>query len=225
MFPGPGGSEVALEAFLSYTHEGQKVGRVTESGRDLVQLEAVIPKEGTNHGGPRTYWFDPKMNFLQRKVVLTYEYLKQPMRMECEVIDFAEPRPGIFFPIRQVTHIYAKEKLFQTQTMNISHIRVNERIPRDVFQLQFPEGCLVRDNLDQKTYRINGQGRPDQIVHNFGPNAHASDQSKLPPPSGFSTQSESERQSWLTWVIWGSMLTLGVCGLALLFRWRRSANT
>ncbi len=123
------------------------------NGVDTVRLD--ISSDGEGNGFQ--IWLDVNTNYLFRRIVNIGP--KGP-RLEIQILEYTEPKLGVFCPSRA-------EKIIPKVTksiLTISDIRVNEPIPESVFSTKLPSGTQVVNHAEGKVYEVNQSGRPEKVV-------------------------------------------------------------
>jgi|GEM_PF-4528348 hypothetical protein len=148
-----------IDQFLDQVHKSRTVQRVREDGRDLVRVEVTSPSQ------PPVVWsftafFDPQVNYLARKLVVARA--DRPMGQAVTVITrFAEPAPGLFFPVESRFEDTVNGKIESARTVSITGLNVNQPIPESVFTIKIPAGVRVHNRITNTTYQQPG---PNQAV-------------------------------------------------------------
>lgn len=114
----------------------------------------------TKKGAKGELLFDPKLNYLARKITTWGE--DASTRVEVEALSFREVKPGIFFP-ETVERRYCRDKqksVQVTRRLRFKEVVVNEPIPPGVFQLTFPAGTYVGDAIKGVGYLTDEHEQP-----------------------------------------------------------------
>ncbi|GBD36610.1 hypothetical protein HRbin36_01735 [bacterium HR36] len=90
-----------------------------------------------------------------------------------------------------------------------SQVRINQRIPDEVFRPEFPKGTLVRDYIRKQTYIVGEPIEEAQAVRRF-----MQEHGLAAPP-----ETTAKRWSWWLWAAGGIGLLMLVIAL-LAWRWR-----
>jgi hypothetical protein len=197
--------------FDEMLQHGQEVGNVderSESGRKDIVVELVT-------GGEKyEVWFDPRVNYLVRRIIAT----ENDRRMDVSVTSFAEAKPGIFFPERIEMTLTNAGKQTDARSTVFSDIRVNEPISPAVFDRRFPSGLHVEDLVTGKSYTTNAPGEPgtdseDLVV------GGALTRNAVPKDV-----TREEPRPWSRWILPGSLGALGgAFALWIRRRWSRAS--
>ena len=145
-----------------------------EQLREMLSAKQVLSATEEVHGQAHLYrityetpgnyredlFFDPLRNYVIAKTIL-YPILKDLTVYHIhEVPQFAEPKPGIYFPA-SVKHTFARSGKGQLQdTVRFSKVRVNEAIDPGKLELRFPSGTQVTDARRGKTYTVGDNEEP-----------------------------------------------------------------
>lgn len=113
----------------------------------------------TADGNKGELWFDPQYNYLVRKTS-TYRGEDGVYRIEREVIAFREIRPGVFFPAAVEKRYSEKGKIHVTRSTRFKDVCINESIDPKIFQLKFPAGTTVVDDIKGYQYLSDEAEQP-----------------------------------------------------------------
>jgi hypothetical protein len=163
-----------------------------------------------------TFWLDKDYNYLIRK--WTAANSKRSELMESEILEFAEPVPGVFFPTRCRIRRYVGSQLKSEQLATLSDLRVNADLPKDVFALPaVPSGTIVQDHIEGKRYPIDANWRRIGTATPLEPPI------RIPDPSSgtYGAQTEREQQSVLVWMVPTSIVVLAAAGVYWFLRRRQ----
>jgi hypothetical protein len=194
---------------LLLQHEAKGAKRVREGQEEAVVVEVEISPS------IREYWFDPRHNYLIKKVVARSDQSSATS----EVVRFKEAAPGVFFPEAVVLKSYRAGNLLSTRTTTFSDVRVNAPMPDRMFRLDLPANTEVHDLIQGKKYVTDAAGRPtgagEDLPHPPPPRAPAA-QPRIPRP-----ETKSEPTHWTELVLPASLgiLAIGV-GAWVIQRWR-----
>lgn len=103
-------------------------------------------------------YFDKSVNFLVKKAI--YTQIKTNFRRIIEVTSFKSYDNGIFFPESVVNRSFDGEKLTKLTVAKFTNVVINEKIPEEIFQIRYPHGILLVDNIKKTNYPINENGEP-----------------------------------------------------------------
>jgi hypothetical protein len=187
--------------------------RRLEGGRELVLVKTRWEKSTTE------FWFDPSVNYLIRKLSTTIPGKRTDV-YTTEVIRFREPASGIYFPEQVKVVSSSDNRHVATETFTFTDIEINRPLPPTFFEMRFPPGTPIRDQLKGTTYVAGEDGRPV---------GEATLSPSPPPPPAIPAvepraETKEEPRSW-SWVILPaslSVLALAVC-LYAVQRWRTRA--
>lgn len=166
-------------------------------------------------------WFDISRNYLVRKMVLSSR--GQHPRSVVEVQEFAEPAPGIYFPVSRTSVNFKGNEVVASNTFTLSNIRINTDIPDQVLRLPpIPSGCELCDLVTETRYPVDADWR------RTGPATRAPRLGFVPPAlpeeaQGFTRSSLDEPTPLGRRVLTGSAGLLGFVLLFVIGRsvWRR----
>lgn len=74
------------------------------------------------------------------------------------VESFVEPIPSVFFPQQVYCDSTTNGKESANRTIELSEIVVNGAIPESAFQLRYPHGIVMTDDIRRSYYQINANG-------------------------------------------------------------------
>lgn len=155
--PSHGMSELWLHALVVYSQRPYrrvsevldgKLGRFTIS-RSPVDPQLVNVFFKTDAGTSYTFTISLKHNCLAQRI----EEMNPPQlgtyRVITEVLEFMEIDRGVFFP-KTVRKSVEETKGGETGYLQIlmTDVAINEALPEDTFQLEFPKGCSLINELE-----------------------------------------------------------------------------
>ncbi len=164
-------------------------------------------------------WLDPAVNHLIRKAIRTEETDQGQIVTEMTVEQFAEPKPGLFLPTKVTQRAKVGKAEFPGVTLTATDLRVNESIPPATFQLAFPVGTRVSDQIRGTTYTVTADGSQAKPGVTF-PVAE--------PPQGESrptaTPADADDPAWPWWkrIVLASALLVILAGAVVWVRRRKS---
>ena len=210
-----------FEYKLSYP--GKRSARREEVGGTSFVVVEGVSKDGHVRG---EYWFDPRANYL----ISRYEVMlkagapnwpagRPDQGSRTEVTRFAEPAPGVFFPVEVTKVNTVGEKFGSREVGRVKNIRVNAPLPMEIFSLNYVPGDRVSDHLQGKRYTVAPDGKSETNVAAVSPHR---------PPLGVPgvaelTETKAEPRSAASWLL---PLSAGliVVGGTLAYVRRRRAN-
>ncbi len=149
-----------------------ELARVQQDGNTLYRARFSAPPVGGNQQAvEHEALFDPQHGFLVRKTrCSTAKY-----RQELDVLKFAEPKPGIFFPSEVELRVFNDDKLRSKTRVTFTSVRVNGVVDPSYFELHFPEGISVADHRKGLAYKTGAQEQPagDVVALNTTPASNA----------------------------------------------------
>jgi hypothetical protein len=134
--------------------------------------------------------------------------------LEHQVLHFAEPSPGIFFPERVEIREVRNGVLVYGALTTVSRLKVNAGLPPETFVLPFPAGTQVFDRIQGKTYKLGADGQPEGAQVDIPPVRPPG------PPAGgkASTFTQEEPKSPARWILPVSACVVAVGGSVWLIR-------
>ena len=93
---------------------------------------------------------------------------KKP-RIEYWMSDYKEVRPGCWLPMKQGCEVYRKDNTgnYRVEThsdLKIVDARINERLPDELFRMEFKEGAMVVDSRSGRTITYAYKPEPPDLV-------------------------------------------------------------
>lgn len=153
---GPKLGRYTLDRYLDFSTRPLRAKRVSEGGHDCVCLtiNTINPASKTEYEG--SLFFDVDRNYLIWKEMGTF-FNKPLLRYEREILEFAEPVPGVFIPIKCLAQWFEEDGAPHTRVeMVLSDVEVNKPLPAGAFQLPaVPAGTTLNDKIRGETYAIN----------------------------------------------------------------------
>lgn len=217
-----------LEQLVEKADKVKRVARQTVDGRNCVVIELFLSKAGKLPGAVDanvTLYLDERYNFLIWKEVV---HLAGKLFSESEVVEFAEPLPGAFFPIRY-KHMNTPDGLTEHRTAEIRDLVVNQPLPREVLEFRYPHGIKVMDSYRMEAYPV------DELGQQIGPARRYSNAAAPPPLAAVPPEQRgaapgslwpSETEAGSVWP-WVGGFSFALLAVALAFyvygRWRTVA--
>jgi hypothetical protein len=100
-------------------------------------------------------YFDPSVNYLVRRA----SYISSAnYHRDDQVTKFEECSPGIFFPVALAGRSGLDGKPNFTHRTQITEIKVNQPLPKDIFTFRWPNGVYLFDKVRGSSYRVNADG-------------------------------------------------------------------
>ena len=124
-------------------------------GRQCRALSKIGPQ------GKESYWFDPS----RRKAVLLYEFAaKDVVPFRQEIFYSEDPKYGLI-PSRWTTERYMGHNvLIESTLVTVMHYEINKEYRDKSFDMTFPPGTEVRDDRENRFYRLGEDGSKQDIV-------------------------------------------------------------
>jgi hypothetical protein len=218
-FAGPNGGRYDFDHFLEFAQRPPQVSREKIDGHDCVRLNlSVVSTTGLEEHV--TLWHDINRNYLVWKMMVRE---KPSDRGEMEILEFTEPEPGVFVPIKCRRDSYRDSELSSREEITLSDVEINKPIPANVLQLPaIPAGTILNDGIRGTRYPINEKWEP------IGP-PEPLQQLRLPGEaeaarSDYHSQSTSEAKPLSRLLVPASLLILVVACACLIYRHYRSRD-
>ena len=217
---GTKGAPLTLEAILGQPHKVKKVTKQPIEGGECIVLEMSV-KFDSQSTGNFEIWFDPKVNYLARKLIgdFTGPPDRPKVRRESQVLRFVEAAPGIHFPVEAETKFINNDKLTHHEVATFSDIRINQPLPTGIFELPIPPNSKVLDAIQDREYTVDGSGKETGISRPLakGMPAPAGKSGQAPgsaasPPVVALTATTKEPEPVTRWVLYGLLLVLAIAG-------------
>lgn len=162
-FLGPVDRRLTLDELIQGASKGATAQRVKHAGRDLILITAEFAEKPSTGGLPQQavrmeVYLDPAVNCLVRKIVKTLNDGKTVM--EREITEFAEPSPGVFFPVKVEAKTATDGKPVQTVSITLSDLKVNQPIGAEWFEFRVPHGTKVFNRATMTSYESDERGNP-----------------------------------------------------------------
>lgn len=222
--PPPVSDRVPFEELVDRASKINKVERKQVGGRELIMVQLFFDKS-ERHPPPTNLdiYFDAGVNYLVRKITITF--LTTNYRLENEVLEFKECRPGLFFPEHMAGSAWLTNKVkdFDSRT-SFSEVQINQPLPREIFNFKYPNGVSLRDNIRGCEYRVDADGNPisQEVPYVHEPPNQAS--AANAPITGTETQEEPKSATrWILPISLGILIVAGVA--AYRRRLRRQAES
>jgi hypothetical protein len=213
---------VTFSQLLSEPHRLHSVKNVKIDGRDLVYVSL-------SHDRARfEWWFDPQVNYLVRKMAGELNAREAAgQKTEHVVSKFREAAPGIFFPERVERRFYKDGKQISLSIAAFTEIQVNPSLPQGIFELRFPPGIMVADQIQGKMFKTDDLGRAilPALDPKTGKPLTLGTGEMVPGAEGedgSNRVTEEEPRPWTRWLFPMSLGTLAVAGvLFVITKWRQ----
>jgi hypothetical protein len=147
-----------------------------------------------------------------------------PKTIEVDIVvpEFVEVQPGIYFPKLVTSTTKYGGEVAKLETMSFANLQVNVPPPAGTFDLIFPPGTKVTDELQGTEYTVNAEG-----------NAGGSEALKLPglplspkgEPVSPRTETREEPASWYWALLPVSIVLLVATIVARVVRRRRAERS
>ncbi len=138
----PDGGQVPVDRFLELVKSPTRAVKEDLNGVPCIRLTTVL--QSKQHGEVKYgIWLDPSRNHLVRKIEMVFG--KKPCRFESEIVEFAEPAPGVHVPTRCVNRCWDGDR-YDENTATLRDVKVNIPIPAGTFVLpSFPDGTILEN--------------------------------------------------------------------------------
>jgi hypothetical protein len=187
--------------------------RVSDQGKEF----AVVELTSLDQSSKMSVWFDPRVNYLISRKILSRNEKGKPFVATTEVERFIEAAPGVYFPAN-VTHTWRTDgRMNRREVSVIKDVRANHTLPAEIFQLGFQPGTQVLDSTEGKRYKVGPDGHSKVEVEDLaitGPTASLTQR----------TETKSEPMSITSWLLPLSLLLLATAGGLWLVRRLRAAR-
>lgn len=148
------GKLVSYHPFHELLDQPHRLGRIERlsSGKREIHI-ALSHKTATME-----FWFDPTVNYLVSKSVWN-PTADSSYRWENDVIQFAEPVPGVFVPtVVEQRSYYRGERRAVVRTV-ISNLKVNHLTSDDQLRLPGIAGLRCLDRVREVSYKVDRDGK------------------------------------------------------------------
>lgn len=211
-FVGPNGGRYDFDRFLEFAKDTLKAKREMKDGRNCIRVNLSYVSGNEQNA---TLWLDVDRNYLVWKKTLTSKGSSDPF--ESEILEFSEPLPGVFVPIKCRRQSFRGGERNSLEIITLSDVQVNKPIPKSVFQLPaIPLGTILDDRIQRTSYPIDERWRPIGPAKSFVQQAVAGDSESK--DSGYHSQSTSEPMPFSRWLILASLFALVIPCTCLLYR-------
>lgn len=217
---GTKGAPLTLESILSQTHKVKKVTKQPFEGGECIVLEMSVKFDAQSTGNFEI-WFDPKVNYLARRLIgdFTGPSDRPKVHRESQVLRFVEAAPGIHFPVEAETKFTSNDKLTQHDVVTFSDILINQPLPADIFELPIPPNSKVLDAIQDREYTVDASAKEFGISRPLakGMTALAGKSGQAPgsppsPPVVALTATTNEPEPITRWILYGLLLVLAIAG-------------
>jgi len=205
-----------LEQFVDTATDRPKLKLSRKDGRSLAIVS--FPIGSGNESRRLDFELDSQVNYLVRRSTVTHPSAGYS---QAEILEFFEPQPGVFMPVKCRARSYKGDELTQESLYSLTDVAVNIEISKEKLKLpSMPSGTLVADRIQGTQYPVDsswvqiGPSKPNPIIKVGAPAKEFAE---------FTTQSVDEPTSWSAKITYVFGALLGAAILAwLLMRWRRS---
>jgi hypothetical protein len=216
-FHGHDGGQYDFDRFIGLAKAPPRLARARLNGIDCVRLKMSIPNgERELH---YVLWHDISRNYLVRKIEITFS--QSPDKSEAENVEFIEPSPGIFVPVRCIRRSTTQGRSNESAT-TLSDVEVNKPIAPSVFLLPaIPSGTILDDKISRTTYPVDSEWRkigPEEPLVELKVAAPSSE-----TPSYFAPSTREPRSLWW-WLVYASLAVFVVSGVLWCWRYRERAR-
>lgn len=156
--PGPNGGHYDFDRFLEFAKETPQARREKKDGHDCIRLSlTIVSTKGLEENVTR--WHDVDRNHLAWKETVTDK--GSPDLFESEILEFSEPLPGVFIPMKCRRQVTREGERVHFEEVTLSEVQVNKPIPNSVFELPaIPSGTILNDKIKRTRYPIDANWRP-----------------------------------------------------------------
>jgi hypothetical protein len=217
-FIGPKNVYYTFDELLDLPRKVAQAKRISENGHEFVYIELEHDEDHCE------FWFDPLVNYLISRMVRSWPYAGHKYSLECQVMNFVELSPGIFFAEKIGRRLFDNGAPVDGGSVaRLSRMSVNQPIPPDTFTLRFPHGAQAIDNIQNKVILVDSEGRQigeSNLKVSNSPNPLIS----VGPDIQFATVEEPK--SWSRWLLPAALAILVTASLLLVIQrvrqWRSS---
>ena len=214
----PDGGEVPLDRFLELGKSPARAEQENLNGVPCIRITTALASK-THREIKYVIWLDPSRNHLVRKIEMGY--VKTKGRFEAEIVEFAEPEPGVHVPMRCVRRSWDGD-LYEESASTLRDVRVNIPIPASTFVLPaFPDGTILENEILGVKYPVDKQWRktgPEEPLVRLSVAASEDEY------SAFNAPSTTEPRSLSRIYIEAAILVFALASAIVLIRRRRNAN-
>jgi hypothetical protein len=207
------GGQLDLDEFIKKSKLPPRLKRARLNGLDCLRLTLTIEQNGADTTD--VLWLDPTHNYLVRKI--EWDFTRTSGHFEAENVEFQEPQPGVFVPVRCIRRTVTGDNQKESATV-LRNVRVNEAINDDVFRLPaIPSGTLLFDEIAGTKYPVDSQWRQigkEQPLVKLRLAGTSSNEGVE-----YRTSSTREPRPWWRWLIPVSLAVL-IC-TTMLWYWRK----
>ncbi len=141
--------------------EGFRIFKLCEvKENNLIKIEFHVQQKYKHE-----FTLDPRLNYLIVKYEISpYNISKEtPLAKTTEVSDFAEVKPGIFFPRKSKKIFLVNNKIEKVETLLLSDLQVNEIGILENLNFTFPKNIQVSDNIKGRIFKTFDNGRMEDL--------------------------------------------------------------
>ncbi len=122
----------------------------------------------------RTFWMDPAQNYVIRRAQ-TYQEDKLADQTDIRYERRPQPEDPTLVPVEWEFHEYSPAaKVVHTITVKVTKLEINQPLPAEQFEINFPAGAEIFDRRDSNSYRVQTNGELRQLDVNTGAELPAS---------------------------------------------------
>lgn len=130
--------------------------KIHKGADGLVRLSFNTVVKATGKSYQHEVAFDPSRNYLVAATGTTSE----DYSYEGKIHSFQEPAPGFFFPKEAEFAVSLKKNLISKGTVKFQNVRINEPVRPEEFDLRFPRGTSVVDQVKGAIYTTDEDEKP-----------------------------------------------------------------
>ncbi len=192
----------------------EAIGREPAIVQHVKELDDGVEVDLDDAYGRRAVLFSKKYNYMISKVTFTS---KDAGTVAVSEYKMREYLPGVHFIEQGTTRMAVKGKQISETIYQISNVKINERVPRDVFSVKFHPGSGVRDRTQDKVLKVLADGS----LGSEHPDIHLSTGQPLEARDPIEVTTDEPPSSY-RWVIAAASAILFSAGVLWIIRRRHS---
>jgi hypothetical protein len=212
--PGPNGGQLSYDRLLEVSSRPPEARRDTLDGRACIRVSLTMVSDAGVEQHV-TLWHDVGYNYFVRKLVATIGADKGVRR----ITEFAEPSPGIVFPVRCQGEHFRDGELLGSEATTLKDLVINKPLPDALLVLpSIPRDTTLQDKVLGLTGPIDSGWNPIGPMKPLPKAVHAGPAPGAVPAHTAPSTAERIASSW--WVVaasFGVLLLAAV--IALIRRW------
>lgn len=153
--------------YAKFIRDRMSSARVESEG-GLIILSARSTPDNLFRGNPFgvRLFLDPSRGFMPARIDLTHGYGDDPVPQSRYTNELAEVAPGLWAPVRSRVSVFVREKWskhygqemgFMEVEVDRPRARFNVDLDASAFELKFPAGVMVHDEIRNTSYRAGAE--------------------------------------------------------------------